>query len=120
MKGDKRMKNWVKPELYVEKFELSQHVAAGCVSKVDISITPGGSITVGIGCASTYTGKGHWHTTVDVKDEDGNGKIDWNEFTKAAGAADNGVITGQGHSNHTVTMTVPGYEISTEEKPFTS
>lgn len=115
------MRKWVKPELYVEEFDLSQPVAAGCGTQVDITVTPGGEITIGYGCASSYPGQGHWHTDVEVFDDNNNGKIDWDEFTKYAGAADNGQQTGQGHANHTRSVYLPGgEEIVTTEKPFTS
>lgn len=115
------MREWTKPELYVEDFELSQHVAAGCGTQTEIVVKPGEWITVGIGCASSYSGNGHWHTDVNVYDDNKNGKIDWEEFTKYAGAADNGQITGRGHENHQQSVYLPGgEEIITTEKPFTS
>ena len=115
------MRKWIKPELYVEKFELSQHVAAGCGTQTEIVVKPGEWVTIGYGCASSYPGQGHWHTNVDVYDDNGNGKIDWDEFTKYAGTADNGNVTGSGHRNHTRSVWLPGgEEIVVTDRPFSS
>ena len=51
------MREWTKPELYVEDFELSQHVAAGCGTQTEIVVKPGEWITVGIGSANSYPGQ---------------------------------------------------------------
>lgn len=115
------MEKWIKPEITVENFELSQHVAYGCGTKTEITVTPGGSVTVGIGCASSYPGKGHWHAKFDIVDTNKNGKIDWSEVTAQMEVADNGNFTGVGHSGHHVTITTPGgQEIETTEIPFSS
>ena len=115
------MREWTKPELYVEDFELSQHVAAGCGTQTEIVVKPGEWIQVVIGCASSYSGTGHWHKDVKVYDDNGNGKIDWDEFTKYAEVADNGNVTGSGHRNHGKSVYIPGHEeIVITEKPFTS
>lgn len=115
------MKKWIKPGLYIEKFELSQHVAEGCGKKTEIIVNPGESIVVGVGCASSYSGQGHWHSDVEIKDTNNNGKIDWDEVVAQVGAADNGVVTGSGHRNHQSSIYLPGgEEIEIIEKPFTS
>lgn len=116
-----KMKKWIKPELYIEDFELSQHVAAGCGTKTEIIVKPGGFITVGVGCASSYSGQGHWHTDMKIEDTNNNGKIDWSEVVEQVGAADNGVVTGSGHRNHQSSIYLPGgEEIQVIEKPFSS
>lgn len=124
MKGVKCMKNWVKPELYVENFELSQHVAAGCGEIIIIRPTePGGSVSVESGCmvgGKFATGEGHWHFEGVVTDTNRNGVIDWNEFTAAAKTAQNGVVTGGGHANHTPAIRVGGTIVDVENKPFNS
>ncbi len=118
------MKEWIKPELYVENFELDQHVAAGCTTKTKITVTPGGSITVTLGCASKYgtpDSGGHWRSKETITDTDGNGIIDWAEVTTAIGTATNGVVTGKGHGNHTHSIYLPdGEEIEIINQPFTS
>ncbi|KIR02095.1 hypothetical protein P261_00909 [Lachnospiraceae bacterium TWA4] len=115
------MRKWVKPELVEEEFELDQHVAAGCGTKTEIIVTPGGSISVGYGCHSSYPGGGHWHTTAIIPDKNKNGKIDWSEVVDALKTADNGVRTGNGHRNHQASITYKDIEYwKDEQQPFTS
>lgn len=121
-----KMKKWVKPELYVEEFELSQHVASGCSVKIDegIEVEPGYSKTYEVGCMEK-TGKGHWGTvTITAADDtNGNGKIDWSEFVAVAQTAYNGVATGNGHQNHHPGVNIDGkvYPIDgSQGTPFNS
>ena len=115
------MREWTKPELYVEDFELSQHVAAGCGTQTEIVVTPGGYISLIYGCSSFEKGQGHWRVNYNVVDDNQNGKIDWDEFVKYTEAARNGVETGEGHANHSTSVWIPdGEEIVTTKKPFTS
>lgn len=119
------MRTWEKPELYVEEFELSQHVAAGCGTDVNITVTPGSTTKVVVRCASEYGndgGQGHYYQEYNVEDTNKNGKIDWDEFVASGAVAENGNITGKGHSNHRPVVVIPGRpgEFDTTAKPFTS
>ena len=120
------MKNWVKPELYVENFELSQHVAAGCDTDYpNIKPSqPGGYITVSFGCSKDgelMNGEGHWAGNEPVYDTNENGKIDYSELVNAYNTAKNGKLTGQGHENHTPVIIIGNTPVDIEnQKPFTS
>ncbi len=116
------MKKWSKPELLIEEFRLEQSVAAGCGVDTEIIVTPGGYTTVYMGCRQ-QNGKGHWDANegLIINDTNGNGKIDWSEFTAAVESARNGRTTGGGHQNHQEYVKLPdGTEIKYNEKPFTS
>ena len=114
-------KEYVRPELYKEEFCLSEHVAKGCGSKIEI--TPGSSVTVDRVCCSQLLGKepgtnqggqGHWDfTNVTLYDDNGNGNIDWAEIVKYVGHAQNGVETGGGHNHHEINIVIPGKEVIT-------
>lgn len=101
------MRKYVKPEFYIENFELTQTVATACAHKIPLKPSqPGGSVTYTLTC--NKSGNGHWdHYDVEVKDNnpmDGKiGKEEWVAAYETAEnvAAKNGVITGPGHRNHT-------------------
>ncbi|MCI5950689.1 MAG: EF-hand domain-containing protein [Floccifex porci] len=109
---------WKKPELIVETFQLSQHIAAGCTHKPgevpdfpDIPVEDNAKIK--LGCQG-YTGKGHYAEVIldSSYDKDGSGDIDWNEFVAAVEHARNNVMTGSGHRNHNIQVLdpPPGYD----------
>ena len=76
------MEKWTKPELFIEKYELSQDVASGCSDKTEITVTPGGTITFNGFCANYSNNNGH-AVTVVAYDANGNGKIDNSEWQDA-------------------------------------
>lgn len=105
-------RKWTKPELYVEEFELSQHVAAGCGTSSEIIFDE--QITVEYaGCR--HEGKGHWGAVdVTLVDTNKNGLIDWDEFKTAVdNKASNGQETGDGHASHGFVIKMQGNEIIT-------
>ena len=76
------MRDWIKPELVVEKFELSQHVASGCGTKLGDA-----NSTYPIKVYATYVHNGNNRKDTitldflkDNNDTDGDGKIDRSEF----------------------------------------
>lgn len=101
-------KKWTKPELYVEEFEVSQHVAAGCGPSSEIVFDE--QITVEYaGCS--HEGQGHWGAAnVTLVDTNKNGLIDWEEFKACVDGAYNGKETGSGHANHGFIIRIPGHE----------
>ena len=112
---------WKKLELYLEHYELNQAIASGCEVPTGIYVTPGGSVPVEFGCASSYPGNGHWHKTYALTDTNGNGKIDVEEWYDQYSTADNDNATGNGHyKNHTITATINGKEITEFTGLFTS
>lgn len=119
-------KEWVRPELYIEEYELSQRVATSCGTKTYIYVEPGGTLNFATGCQKKpgeyYNGSGHWYYKGQIKDSDGDGRISLEEWKSAIGSALNGNETGQGHyKEHTQSVTIEGksYEFTVEE-PFSS
>ena len=108
------MKNkWRKPELIIEVFELSQYVASGCTAKPgeipDVPEIPTDkNYEVKLGC-SGYNGQGHYTeiTLSEEFDTNGDEVIDWNEFVAAVEHARNYVMTGGGHANHNIKVSIP-------------
>ncbi|MDO4492004.1 MAG: hypothetical protein Q4B85_13145 [Lachnospiraceae bacterium] len=110
------MKAWTKPELYIEEFQLEQHIAAGC-GTITIPPEAGGSVTGSFKCTQIQgqNPKGHWDLSdLTVTDINGDGRIVWDEIMAAAEeynrTALNGQITGNGHQNHAPVFQLPGGE----------
>lgn len=102
-------KEWTRPELYMEEFELSQHIAAGCGPSTEIKFDD--KITVEYAGCKHEKGQGHWGAeNVTIYDKNKNGVIDWEEFVDAVGSAYNGNETGSGHYEHGLIIRLPGNE----------
>ena len=112
---------WEKPELFVENYELTQVVAAGCGTKI-VEVSTSSYVTMGC----RQSGNGHWiweGTYADLlafADGNGDGDIDWSEFKSAVGSAQNGVQTGNGHEGHGIRLTIDGVEYTEQNVPFNS
>ena len=120
---------WTKPELYIESYELTQHIATSCGTKTYIHIEPGQEIKFETGCIKNngdyYSGGGHWYyegTLTANDDTNGDGLISLEEWQAVIGAAMNDNKTGKGHyKEHTSSITIDGESyIFTEDEPFTS